>query len=92
MGAPGRDDDRPGVVALIGEGVAAGVAEHVRMCLELEAGAGGGALDHPGKAGGRERGSALADEDEGRRRALPLEPAQGPHLVGCDTLANEGAS
>jgi len=44
-------------VALIGEGVAAGVAEHVRMCLELEAGAGGGALDHPGKAGGREWGS-----------------------------------
>jgi hypothetical protein len=34
-------------------------------------------------------GAALADEDEGRRRVLPLEPAQGPHLVGCDTLANE---
>ena len=59
------------------------------MCLELEAGAGGGALDHPGKAGGREWGAALAHEDEGRRRPLPLGPAQGPHLVGCDTLANE---
>jgi len=31
--------------------------------LQLEAGA--GALDHPRKAGGRKRGSALADEDEG---------------------------
>jgi hypothetical protein len=50
----------PSVVALVGQGIAAGVAEHVRMCLELEAGAGGGALDHPGKAGGRESGAALA--------------------------------
>jgi hypothetical protein len=45
------------------EAYAAGVAQHVRMRLELKAGAGGGTLDHPGKAGGRERGSALADED-----------------------------
>jgi hypothetical protein len=66
-------------------GVAAGVTQHMRVDLELEAGA-GGALDHPGKARGRERGAALTDEDEGRRRALPLEPARGPHLVGCDTL------
>jgi hypothetical protein len=45
------------------------------------AGAGGGTLDHPRKADGRERGTAFADEHEGRRFALPLEPAQGPHLV-----------
>jgi hypothetical protein len=42
--------DRPCVVALVGERVAAGVTEHVRMRLELEAGAGGGTLDHSGKA------------------------------------------
>jgi hypothetical protein len=32
--------DRPGVVPLVGEGVAAGVAEHVRVRLELQAAAG----------------------------------------------------
>jgi hypothetical protein len=30
--------DRPGVVALVGERVATGVAQHVRMCLELHLG------------------------------------------------------
>jgi hypothetical protein len=35
------------------------------MRLELEAGAGGGTLDHPSKAGGREGGAALADENKG---------------------------
>ena len=29
--------DRPGVVTLVGKGVAAGVAQHVRVGLELEA-------------------------------------------------------
>jgi hypothetical protein len=43
--------DRPGVVPLIGKGVAAGVPQHVRVRLELQAGADGGALDHPGEAG-----------------------------------------
>jgi hypothetical protein len=51
------------------------------MRLELEAGSSLGPLDHPGKAGGRELGTALADEDEGRRWALPPEPAQGPQLI-----------
>jgi hypothetical protein len=32
--------DRPGVVTLVGEGMAAGVAKHVRMRLQLETGAG----------------------------------------------------
>jgi hypothetical protein len=43
--------------------------------LELQAGASGGAFDHPGEASRGKRRSPLA-EDEGRRRALPLEPAQ----------------
>src|SRR3979490_1307327 len=58
--------DCPGVVALVGECVAAGMAQHVRMRLQFEARGQGGPLDHPGKAGGRERGAPLADEDEGR--------------------------
>jgi hypothetical protein len=33
----------------------------MRVGLELEAGTGGGTLDHPGKARGRKRGTALAD-------------------------------
>jgi hypothetical protein len=57
------------------------VAKHVRMRLELKACAGGGTLDHSGKAGGREWGSALTDEDEGRRRTLAVEPTQCPKLV-----------
>jgi hypothetical protein len=44
--------DRPDVVALVGEGV----AQHVRVRLELQAGGGRGALDHRGQAGYRERG------------------------------------
>jgi hypothetical protein len=59
-----------GVVALVGERVAAGVAKHVRVRLELEARGDGRPLDHPGKAGGREWRAAFADEDEGGRRAL----------------------
>ena len=58
--------DRPGVVPLVGEGVAAGVAQHVGVRLQLQAPAGCGALDHPGEAGSGEGRPALADEDEGR--------------------------
>jgi hypothetical protein len=36
-----------------------GVAEHVRVRLQLEAGAGGSTLDHPSEAGGREGRSPL---------------------------------
>jgi hypothetical protein len=34
------------------------------MRCELQAGAGGSTFDHPGKAGGRKWGAALADENE----------------------------
>ncbi len=49
----------------LGERIAASVAKHVRMRLQLKAGSEGRALDHPGKAAGRERCTALADEHEG---------------------------
>jgi hypothetical protein len=66
---------------LLASAYPAGVAEHMRMCLQLEAGTGGSTLDHPGEAGCRERGSPLANKDKRRRLALALEPAQGPELV-----------
>src|SRR5580700_4261582 len=81
----------PGCRGPVGEGVAAGVAEHMRMRLQLKASAGGGSLDHPGKAGRGERGSPLADEDKRRRLALALEPAEGPELVAAQGMGARGA-
>ena len=47
---------RPRIVPLVGEGIAAGMAEHVRVRLQFEAKtSAGGPLDHPGEACGRER-------------------------------------
>jgi hypothetical protein len=76
-------------VALVGKGVTASVAQHVRVGLEFEAGGSGDALDHPGKAGGRESGAALADEDEGATPSSPAGAGAGLHLVGCDMPADE---
>jgi hypothetical protein len=56
--------NRPGVVTCVGKRVAAGLAKHVRMRLQFEPGADGRTLHHAGKASGRERRAALADEDE----------------------------
>jgi hypothetical protein len=82
----------PGVVSFVGERVAAGMTEHVRMRLEFETSGSGGALHHSGEAGGRERGSPLADEDEGRRRALALEPAQRPEFIPVKRMSARGAA
>ncbi len=58
--------NRPGVVPLVGEGITAGVAKHVRVSLQLKAETPSSRpLDHPGKARGRERRATLADKDEG---------------------------
>ena len=58
--------NRPGVVAFIGEGITAGVAEHVRVRFQFEAEpSASGPLYHPRKAGSGERRTALAHEDEG---------------------------
>jgi hypothetical protein len=45
--------DCPSVVALLGERLAAGVAQHVRMSLEIEARGNRPPLGYPGKAGRR---------------------------------------
>jgi hypothetical protein len=65
--------DCPSVVALVGEGVSTGVAEHVRVRLEVEARGARCPFNHPGKAGRGERGSPLADEDKRRRLAIALD-------------------
>jgi hypothetical protein len=75
----------------VGEGVAAGVAEHVRMRVELEAGGTRCPLHHTGEAGRRERGAALAYEEEGRRFALLLEPPQGSQFVTHERMSAGGA-
>ena len=41
---------RSGIVPLVGQRVAAGVAEHVRVCLEAELGLAARPLDHAGEA------------------------------------------
>jgi hypothetical protein len=66
----------PVVVARVGESVAAGVTKHMRVRFELQAGAGSGAVDHPGETG---RG-------EGRGRALALESAQRSQLITLDRV------
>jgi hypothetical protein len=83
--------DCPSVVAIVGQGVAAGVAQHVRVRLHFKAGGNRRPLDHAGKASGRERGSPLADEDKRRRLALPLEPAQGPEFAAAKRVGAGGA-
>ena len=47
------------VVPLVGERVAAGVPEHVRVCLEAKIGLGPCPLNHTGEASRREGRSAL---------------------------------
>ena len=78
--------DRPGVVPFVRKCVSAGVAQHVRVRLDLKVGAGRGALDHPCEARRGERRAALADEDKGRRRALALQPPESPHFVALDRV------
>ncbi len=67
------------------------MAKYVRMRLQLEAETSAGrSFDHPGKARCRERRSALADEDEGRRHALALQAPQGPQLVANQGMRGSG--
>jgi len=77
----------PGIVPLVGQRKAAGMAQHMGMRLELEPGRFAGALDHAGEACGRKRSAALRRKDEGRFRfLLALKPAEGAHLVAADRV------
>jgi hypothetical protein len=86
--------DGPGVVALVGERVAASMAQHVSMNREGYLGLDASPLDHLGQAGNRERGTALAYEDKGRL-GLTLQNPQRPEFIakqwmrgGCSALGS----
>ena len=69
---------RPRVVSLVGERVAASVPEHVRVRLEGKLGLDPCSLDHAGEPGGAEGCPALRGEHEGRLGLLlALKPPQG---------------
>jgi hypothetical protein len=57
---------RPGIVPSIGQGIAAGVPEQVRVGLGGQLGDLASPLDHSGEASGGERRAALGSEYEGR--------------------------
>jgi hypothetical protein len=57
--------DRQGVVPLVGEDVAAGMAQMCRRALISKFATGGGPFAHAGERGHGESRAALADEDEG---------------------------
>ena len=67
------------------------MAEHVRVGLERKTTGLGGPFNHPGEAGRRERGTSFADEDEGRRFALPLESPQGPKFITPERMSAGGS-
>ena len=70
----------------IGEDMAAGVAEILRVGVEQDWPC-RGPYNDPGEAGLRERGASLADEDEWRRFALPLESTQGSQLITLERMS-----
>jgi len=61
---------RSGVMSVIRELVAAGVAQHVWMGLKSELGLGAGPFNHPGESGRTKRRAALGGEHERRFRLL----------------------
>ena len=76
---PEVDLQGAGIVAFVGEGKAAGMAQHVRVGLEAKLGRRASALDHAGKAGRGERGAASRGEHErGRWILLSGELQRGP--------------
>ena len=67
------------IVALVGQRVAAGVSEHVRMRLETQLGLRACTLDHAGEAGRGKWGATFRGEHEGGLGLLlALKPPQGP--------------
>jgi len=77
----------PGIVPLVRQSEAAGMAQHMRMGLETQLSGRAGAFHHAGKAGGGERRAALGREDERRPRILlPDETAKFAQLVTPDGM------
>jgi hypothetical protein len=78
--------DASRVVSGIGQGIAAGMAEHVGVDRKGEFGAAADALDQPVDGVGGERTAALGCEDEARVRGLPPQLAQHSHLVAAERV------
>jgi len=74
---------RPGIVSIVGELVAAGVPEHVRMDAEWHLGSLTEPLDEPVEA---DRPAALGNEHVGICGVLPPELPRGSHLIATDWM------
>ena len=83
---------RPGIVASIGQGEAAGMAEHVSVCLEWQLGFLACPLDHPIEAVRGEWAAALRYEHERRLRCFPAKLAQRAHLIAADRMGGRLAA
>ena len=74
---------RPGIVAVMGQLTARGVAAHVRMHRESQLGGRAGAGHNLAKRRVRERACALRHKDRGRVRILPYHLAE---RAECDAI------
>jgi len=84
---------RSRIVPLVGQRIAAGVPEHVRVRLEAEPRLSSRPLNHAGETCGRKRRTAFRGEYEGRLGLLlALKPPQGAQLVTNDGVGAWGAA
>jgi len=84
---------RPQVGALVNQGVAASMPEHMRVRLERQFRLGPGPRHKEGKARRRERPAPLGHEDEiGMRPTFSLEPPQRPQFVALYWVDGRGAA
>src|ERR1700733_8048582 len=80
------------VVASVRQRVAASMPEHMRVRLERQLRHSSCSFNHASEACGREGGSALRREHEGRfRLLLPLEPPESTQFVPEDRMCARGA-
>lgn len=78
--------DGAGILAVVGELVTRGMPQHVRMDREADRGLFAGSCHDLSHGVRRQRGLAFADEDIGRFRILPLQPAQGPQFRAAERM------
>ena len=79
-----------GVVALVGDFVAAGVPQHVRMDRQAEAALAAGAPQQLAETAGGHWRAAFGDPDVSGRLLLALEAAQRPELAVIDDIFSFG--
>ena len=84
---------RPGIDAVVGELVASGMSEHVRVRLEGEPRLLAGPLYQAGEPGRREGRLAFRHEDEiAVRCRLSLEPPERAQLIALDRVDGRHAA